>query len=71
MAKFKCGKTYRLRKKYNDQFTRTGLIFQEYGSGVFTFTVEDIDDDGDVWCTNGALLTTQCNRHMFKRVDNK
>lgn len=71
MAKFKCGNTYRLRKKYNNQFIRTGRVFQEYGDGVFTFTVGEIDDDGDVWCTNRVYVTGQDERYMFKRVDNK
>lgn len=71
MAKFKCGETYRLRKKYNDKFIRTVRVLVEYGNGVFTFTVGEIDDDGDVWCTNGVYVTGQDERHMFKRVGNK
>lgn len=69
---FKVGATYKLKKKYVNDFYRTNEIAEKYGNDTFSFTVSKLSGlsayAGNI--TNGVLAAS-CERHMFKRVDNK
>lgn len=68
---FLMGATYKLKKKYIEDFSRTPRAVENYGRGDLTFNVGALSRSGDAWDANGTLVALRSERHMFKRIDNK
>lgn len=66
---FKIGATYELITRRG--FSSTPGINNVYGTGVFKFTVDSIDEDGDVRDDHGLRIAYEVERVYFRRVDNK
>lgn len=66
---FLLGATYKLKKKYIEQFSRTPRTVENYGRGDLTFNVGGLSRSGDAWDGNGTLIALRTERHMFKRVN--
>lgn len=75
---FKLGSTYKLKKKYVNDFKFDDAIRREFGltsNGVFSFTVGHISEGIAAYRVyveeGGVCVAYTCERYMFKRVDNK
>lgn len=70
---FTVGATYKLRKKFINEFHHTQYTSEKYGATAFTFTVSKIEY-GQACEEKGGLhyiVAVGRERHMFKRIDNK
>lgn len=75
MKKFKIDGTYRLKKKYIQDFQWTNSMQKHFGkySGIIEFTVGGLDPFGNAYLNNEMefCVAERNERHMFKRIDNK